>query len=497
MNTTNTLAIGVLSTIGFEQRRAAVRESWMTFRSPTTVTIEFVLRCGGLPARHALRREADVLCSPVPHTEGRLRGPLLAMLWWFEYAANSNASFIAKADDDVYVHVPDLLRIFRAIPPDVASLAYFGFHGFYSLVVNGTDHRFAAWADNHANALAVQRAQRFAQRCHEPHTTCYGPFPMACGPFVALGSSAVRALLRAPHYRSERERLLRLPRETSRPVLDDAWLGAALWRLVGQSAALHVFSLATAWGRIYADTAGFVVSRSVTIFHNRHKMYNRLRVLHGYSLAAAPPAPEELVRCTSPITWRVAGLFQPPQALGARLVAPEPMLALPTRQARHSAPEEGRERSGDEASTTFHDRQRPASDEPSTTFRGRSYLKRSAPSLLTFGGSSRATGAGVAVEGAAAERHASPAGHAEARLGGMRPAGTWLLWEARVDRLRCGRRGADAVAGGAGGGRPRVDRSARKQSTHTNFNAVDLRDKGVLQQLGLAGAELDMMKKER
>ena len=211
-----TLAIGVLSAIGFERRREAVRDSWMRFRSPS-VAVRFVVRCGGLPAHHTLRREAHVLCSPVPHTEGRLRGPILALLWWFEFASDCGAKFISKADDDVFVHIPDLLAMLQAIPQARAPQAYLGFHGFYSLIVRGGggghsgdggrpgervgsnrsaaehyDHRYAAWADTHANAVAVQQAQGFKRTCRMPRTACYGPFPMACGPLLVIGRSVVQ-----------------------------------------------------------------------------------------------------------------------------------------------------------------------------------------------------------------------------------------------------------------------------------------------------------------
>ena len=114
-------------------------------------------------------------------------------------------------------------------------------------------------------------------------------------------------------------RLRGLP-PTSRVVLEDHWLGAALWSLVGtrphtrcthfthtvphafprcadllilcahrvwlqvgSSAPLAVFSLAGGWGSLYMDTDGFRVHRSLIYFHNRWKMVNRLRVLYEFS----------------------------------------------------------------------------------------------------------------------------------------------------------------------------------------------------------------------
>ena len=45
-------------------------------------------------------------------------------------------------------------------------------------------------------------------------------------------------------------------------MVEDAWLGAALWRFVGRSLPINVFTLNTRWGHLYVDGDGFRVSPS-------------------------------------------------------------------------------------------------------------------------------------------------------------------------------------------------------------------------------------------
>lgn len=96
-------AIGVLSGTSsdgpkYARRREAVRQTWAG-SPPAGVEVEFVLRCGGLPSDAPERLENRVLCTRVAASEGRRRGPILALMAWLDHAprAYPDATFIGKA----------------------------------------------------------------------------------------------------------------------------------------------------------------------------------------------------------------------------------------------------------------------------------------------------------------------------------------------------------------------------------------------------------------
>lgn len=136
-------ALGVISatTARGKARRDAARNTWLRIRSDA-FAVRFVLRCGKLShaARYRLVDDhRDVLCSDIPASEGRLRGPILALAWWLKFALQAfpTAAFVCKSDSDVFLHLPDLILHMRAmLATDAtrAGSAYFGNFGWFSLV---------------------------------------------------------------------------------------------------------------------------------------------------------------------------------------------------------------------------------------------------------------------------------------------------------------------------------------------------------------------------
>jgi hypothetical protein len=130
---------------------------------------------------------------------------------------------------------------------------------------------------------------------------CFGPFPMACGPFFALGRGLVDAVL-APESRVGLERDLTLLRSlppTAPKVLDDVWMGSLLWRLVGGTAPVALFTI-NPRGPLYSDAATrFRAQPSVVVWHNRLKYVQRIRVMYAYHMARG-----EAHHCRAHVTWR-------------------------------------------------------------------------------------------------------------------------------------------------------------------------------------------------
>ena len=71
------------------------------------------------------REYADLQCLNVFHNETRLRGPVLMLAAWLAHAVQTySARFVAKTDDDSYVHLPRLLQLLRAV--DRRPLVFLG-----------------------------------------------------------------------------------------------------------------------------------------------------------------------------------------------------------------------------------------------------------------------------------------------------------------------------------------------------------------------------------
>jgi len=245
----NTVAVGVLSGSSerFSRRRKVLRAAWLQ-TTPKTMIVRFVLRCGttALTSLQAADR-GDTLCAPVASEKnGRLRGPLLALVWWLEHALTYEPRFVCKADDDVYLHLPDLEKHLLEIPAAAAPFAWVGRILYIQLATSDINRTYTF---HHFSETAMQ-----ARRKHPPElcaglsnvSVCAGPLPFACGPFYALGTAAVLALVR---NRTHRRRLdsdlaaLRALPTTHGKVLDDVWLGAALWRFVGGAIPLNLFQV--------------------------------------------------------------------------------------------------------------------------------------------------------------------------------------------------------------------------------------------------------------
>jgi len=268
------LALGILSSLSdarFKLRRTVLRDSWLRFpNSRVSVQARFVVRCGQhqepVTPWHAVARaentSGDMLCAAAPTSDGRLRGPIIALVWWLRHAtvAFPMAAFYGKCDDDVYLHLPSVENMLRGVPLALASQAYVGYVMYAQLELsisssnpNETRYEFHAFAPT---AIFSRLASKPQSRCRESrgpgsrsaHTptnthSCFGPLPFQCGPFYAIGRRAVHALLRSRRALDADLRHLRALPPSHPKVLDDAWMGAALWRFVGSRMSIAVLAL--------------------------------------------------------------------------------------------------------------------------------------------------------------------------------------------------------------------------------------------------------------
>ena len=134
------LAAGILSAPQHAERRSAQRRTWLSYpnvgRSAPICPL-FVVRSGGLERWHRQReklqresgRSGDLLLTPlVAHNESRVRGPVLSLAVWLEYAAQhfAHAAYIAKVDDDTHLHTPDLERLLRLGQRELGAPSIYG-----------------------------------------------------------------------------------------------------------------------------------------------------------------------------------------------------------------------------------------------------------------------------------------------------------------------------------------------------------------------------------
>ena len=290
------IAIGVVSAPLFVERRTAVRTSWMKWSNvgeTQPVRVRFVVRSGQAPPSVAasLRDEAktngDVYhVDAVQWNETRLRGPVLSLAAWLTHASEHfhEARFIAKMDDDAYLHVPDLERLLRLHAPAndmlyVGKLAWF--HWFDSIF----EHAGFGWTYGMAHE-AGKRCRNASWVALRSLTPCDGPFPFATG-FLSLLSGRLAASL-AASARADATRLARLPEVRRRSgelqdrVMEDVWLGSLIYRFPPAEPVRFITLSELNSEALVSDDWGFRAARTALLVHLRGKQPARMGVLHGF-----------------------------------------------------------------------------------------------------------------------------------------------------------------------------------------------------------------------
>ena len=286
------LSLGVISVDSdkFAQRRTEQRSTWLGVghRDPR-VLARFVMRCGTwrmskayaeshYSPSEAMREEngtfGDLVCTDVPENAGRLKGPSLVALAWFEHALSRprpRSRFIAVIDDDAYIHLAPhgLLDIIQAFPLSshtyrdhiaeaTSPLQYFGaIHGWS---INHTSFHFGAFGWS---------GWRGCAEC--------GPFPFATGSFIGMSHALALRVLDAT--RAEEVPMLHALPPTHQMFYHDPFIGQAIYRLVqpgrGSTPKIDVYNL-DPWA---LDHDGFNVGRRLLLWHNRRKYPCRVACL--------------------------------------------------------------------------------------------------------------------------------------------------------------------------------------------------------------------------
>ena len=302
----------------YEARRAEQRLAWADEARRIGQYVRFTIRCGAelygpptyTPTAACLRENAthgDMVCTSVPYDAGRLKGPSLLVVAWFEHvlATQPDSQYVASVDDDVFLHVRDLVHLARSIP--TTSYVYMG--------------NIVGWSFDNATYNFWSFGWKGGQGL-------LGPFPFAVGSFLAMNTPLASTVVAAT--RGDVQRVHGLPRNHSR-FFQDAFIGSAIHRLVKVSEPVAVYNLfPIAW-----DSDGFRVAPSDVIWHNRHKVACRVQCLGSFSekfhCGARPrlnftwrPRTEGWARAinqpgmTQYAVWEMGGFNRPPEnpALG-------------------------------------------------------------------------------------------------------------------------------------------------------------------------------------
>ena len=199
------LAIGILSAPEFLERRLVVRATWMQLPRASDVSIMFVIRSRFAPPpltqllAAEQQRFNDVLELRVQWNETRFRGPVLSLALWLRHAASLDAKWIAKTDDDVYLHVPFLERFLRTQSPQrpayLGRMAYSHFQPTrFQWRLEGTSYKYAKRLENNTDCQGGSEGKTRAPGATE--VDCIGPFPVASGFLVVLSSPLNQQLIR-------------------------------------------------------------------------------------------------------------------------------------------------------------------------------------------------------------------------------------------------------------------------------------------------------------
>jgi hypothetical protein len=306
-------ALGIISAPGREHHRREVRQTWAAPANvPHDVEIRFVMQRGNTTSVLQTEGYNDVVLSP--YDDPRARSSWRKQWLWFEHAlfAFPNARFIAKCEDDVYLHlhgirrlldVPAIERAGRERHAIIGNPQYFSWIPELNCPV-GFDFSWTHARKKFQTVCGDKLSNRTGK------ALCYGPFPFMQASLTVLSRTLVDALVRSPATAEvHQENVLSCPALQARETLtkinsartlnkftdllaDDVWLGYALRRFAGHSN-LSWFTLSN--NLLFDDASNGGLIADVTLSaHDRRKSAVSSDLDHPAALGA--PADDHWAR---------------------------------------------------------------------------------------------------------------------------------------------------------------------------------------------------------
>jgi hypothetical protein len=303
--------LAVLGIVSTERTawRASVRQSTMRFAPQVQVETEggvlIRLLLRGINCSQAVRNESerhgDIIFLPAPADLSAGRGPLISTLLWLQCASGAwrNAHFIGKAEDDVWIHVPDVISSLRASRAALGKLAvqdvYWGMFETYYFNETaqrpfgfGHYHPWSMWAapcrlNATGNTSGTTRGVVNLDARHRHH----GPFSYSKGPLYFLSRGLAERVSRdGPTLRRAAEALATTDERRSgglggtpdKRVWEDVFLGYSLSRL-DPAPRLGLVSINF---ELYFEEWGFRSLPGTMVWHAKTKEARRPPVLHKW-----------------------------------------------------------------------------------------------------------------------------------------------------------------------------------------------------------------------
>lgn len=294
------LALGVISAPPFRARRDAIRTTWLR-NVPPQVFVRFVVRAGdcnmtsgrrlrGHASPHAVpttsasppENEDDVLrIRSVCASEDRRRGAVLTIFAWLQHAVRSfpNATFIAKADDDIWLDIPALRIYLNAVREGAeqrgAPHVFMGNLLYSSYVTNGTREYDTGFGYDCGQARGSFR--NLVKWSPSMSSTSLGPFTFAPG-FLNVLSQALAAKLVDSQGLQENVKYI----QDQKGVfgLEDKWLGSAIQRHANLNSS---GMLLVHMGKILFDAPGMHILSTAILWHNGRKDLARMPIVDTFA----------------------------------------------------------------------------------------------------------------------------------------------------------------------------------------------------------------------
>ena len=263
----------------------------------------FVVRSAHAPAQlqvqleQEVRRHGDLLrVGSVAWNETRLRGPVLTLAAWLQHAAShlSGARFIAKVDDDSYLHAPDLAAMLKQLLPQMPSThVYLGTLTWYSWFADQWDRCGFGWTwRGSENVGHLCRNSSWARSRCQPRGcgASVGPFPFAAGYLMVLSTPLVAAIAASPALELEVRRLRAASQMVTHKgfqhsqIFEDVWLGSFVHRFVCGAAPIAWVQLFRSETVVDLDQTqwGSSVRPSALLVHIRSKEIRIFIAVHDF-----------------------------------------------------------------------------------------------------------------------------------------------------------------------------------------------------------------------
>ena len=293
-------AIGIISAPEFQQRRDAIRATWLA-STPDRLVAKFVVRsrlCNSTRRWAAATVEVreDVLpVTTVCREEPRSRGVVLTIHAWLQHAAKAytEAAFIVRTDDDVWIDLVSLQLYLGVVAAHGATHVLMGRTFYTSWLHEGLRERDVGFGYNCVTAYKASKRylrNKTVSKTQNNGGVSFGPYIFTPGYLTILSLSLAATIAKSDTLL---QRLREVQSGGGQFAVDDKWLGSALHRHASREPVTYVNMYMTA---LTTDTFGVEARSSTILWHNRVKDPARLGYLQNFSQLHGCLAPAERLR---------------------------------------------------------------------------------------------------------------------------------------------------------------------------------------------------------